>query len=85
VKSDGAGGFTIRPLNEELLRLHRERRDLDPARSIVDLFGRGVEKIVSISTGIASAAFTHAAGEPAHFDSRVWIGTSTTDVVDYFS
>lgn len=39
-----------------------------------DLFGRGVEKIVSISAGIASATFTHAAGEPAHFDSRIWIG-----------
>lgn len=55
---------------------------LDPS---FDLFGRGIEKIVSISAGIASAAFTHAAGEPAHFDGRVWIGTSTTDVTDYFS
>ncbi|HEV2780035.1 MAG TPA: tRNA(His) guanylyltransferase Thg1 family protein [Actinophytocola sp.] len=55
---------------------------LDPT---VDLFGRTVEKLVSISAGIASAAFTHAAGEPAHFDSRVWLGTSADDVVDYFS
>lgn len=55
---------------------------LDPS---VTLFARGVEKIVSISAGIASAAFTHAAGEPAHFDSRIWMGTGTADVVDYFS
>ncbi|KFU78967.1 tRNA(His) 5'-end guanylyltransferase [Amycolatopsis lurida] len=50
-----------------------------------DLFGRGVEKLVSISAGIASAAFTHAAGVPAHFDGRVWLGTTLDDVVDYFS
>jgi tRNA(His) 5'-end guanylyltransferase len=49
------------------------------------LFGRGVEKLVSISAGIATAAFTHAAGEPAHFDSRLWIGVGVGDVVDYFS
>jgi tRNA(His) guanylyltransferase len=50
-----------------------------------DLFGRGVEKLVSLSAGIASAAFTHEAREPAHFDSRVWLGTTVADVVDYFS
>ncbi|MFC7244614.1 tRNA(His) guanylyltransferase Thg1 family protein [Catellatospora aurea] len=50
-----------------------------------DLFGRGVEKLVSISAGIASATFTHAAGVPAHFDSRVWLGVSVADVADYFS
>ncbi|MFE5503814.1 MULTISPECIES: tRNA(His) guanylyltransferase Thg1 family protein [Amycolatopsis] len=50
-----------------------------------DLFGRGVEKLVSISAGVASAAFTHAAGVPAHFDGRVWLGTTADDVVDYFS
>lgn len=55
---------------------------LDPS---FELFGRSVEKLVSISAGIASAAFTHAAGEPAHFDSRVWMGTGPADVVDYFS
>ena len=36
------------------------------------LFGRGLEKLVSVSAGICSAAFTAAAGLPAHFDSRVW-------------
>lgn len=49
-----------------------------------DLFDRSVEKLVSVSAGIASAAFTHACGEPAHFDSRVWLGTGVSDVVDYF-
>ena len=55
---------------------------LDPG---FDLFGRSVEKLVSVSAGIASAAFTQAADHPAHFDSRLWLGTTTADVVDYFS
>lgn len=50
-----------------------------------DLFGRKLEKVVSVSAGIASSAFTLAAGEAAHFDSRVWLGTSDEDVVGYFS
>jgi tRNA(His) 5'-end guanylyltransferase len=50
-----------------------------------ELFHRSVEKLVSISAGVTSAAFTHACGEPAHFDSRIWLGTSVNDVVDYFS
>ncbi|MBV1856231.1 tRNA(His) guanylyltransferase Thg1 family protein [Catellatospora tritici] len=50
-----------------------------------DLFGRSVEKLVSISAGIASAVFTQAVGEPAHFDSRLWLGVTVGDVVDYFS
>ncbi|KUL27666.1 tRNA(His) guanylyltransferase Thg1 family protein [Actinoplanes awajinensis] len=50
-----------------------------------DLFGRGVEKLVSISAGIASATFTQAAGVAGHFDSRVWLGTAAGDVADYFS
>ncbi len=49
------------------------------------LFDRSVEKLVSISAGVASAAFTRACGDAAHFDSRVWLGTSPSDVVDYFS
>lgn len=55
---------------------------LDPAS---DLFGRSVEKLVSISAGIATAAFTHAATEPAHFDARLWVGVGVEDVADYFS
>lgn len=50
-----------------------------------DLFDRSVEKLVSMSAGIASASFTYACGEPAHFDSRIWLGTGVPDVVDYFS
>lgn len=49
------------------------------------LFGRGLEKLVSVSAGICSAAFTAAAGLPAHFDSRAWIGTRADDVADYYS
>jgi tRNA(His) guanylyltransferase len=50
-----------------------------------DLFGRGQEKLVSVSAGIASAAFTAAAGTQGHFDSRAWIGGTVPDVADYFS
>jgi len=49
-----------------------------------DLFARSVEKIVSVSAGMASADFTHHAGEPAHFDSRVWLGVDVPLVIDYF-
>jgi tRNA(His) guanylyltransferase len=55
---------------------------LDPRSEI---FGRSVEKLVSISASITAATFTHAAGEPAHFDSRVWVGAGPLDVLDYFS
>lgn len=55
---------------------------LDPS---FDLFDREVEKLVSISASVAAAAFTHAVGEPVHFDSRVWMGAAVQDVVDYFS
>ena len=49
-----------------------------------DLYDRVVEKAVSISAGIASAAFTFAGGEIAIFDSRIWLGASFDVVVDYF-
>jgi len=55
---------------------------LDPGH---ELFGRGVEKLVSVSAGLASATFTHAGGVPAHFDSRIWVGTGASDVADYFA
>lgn len=55
---------------------------LDPSFA---LFGRSVEKLVSLSAAVASATFTHAAGEPACFDSRLWLGNDTADVLDYFS
>lgn len=49
-----------------------------------DLFSRRVEKLVSISAGIASSAFSLEAGEPLCFDSRVWVGVSESQVIDYF-
>jgi tRNA(His) 5'-end guanylyltransferase len=49
-----------------------------------DLFSREVEKLVSVSAGIASASFSLALGKPAHFDSRVWVGPTPQHVVDYF-
>ncbi len=49
-----------------------------------DLFDRELEKLVSVSAGIASATFTHAYGSAAHFDSRVWLGPNPSHVVDYF-
>ena len=48
------------------------------------LFDREVEKIVSVSAGIASSIFSLKCGEPAHFDSRIWVGTSEHLVMDYF-
>jgi tRNA(His) 5'-end guanylyltransferase len=49
-----------------------------------DLFDREVEKLVSVSAGIASSAFTLAAGRAGHFDGRAWLGASRAAVVDYF-
>jgi tRNA(His) guanylyltransferase len=49
-----------------------------------DLFDRELEKLVSVSAALASAAFTHAHGASAHFDSRVWLGPDAAHVVDYF-
>jgi len=49
-----------------------------------DLFDRKVEKLVSISAGLASATFTHAFGEPADVDSRLWLGVDSSLVKDYF-
>ena len=48
------------------------------------LFDREVEKLVSISAGIASATFTLASRQPAHFDSRLWLGVDIAQVIDYF-
>ncbi|AKQ64022.1 tRNAHis-5'-guanylyltransferase [Myxococcus hansupus] len=48
------------------------------------LFDRSVEKVVSLGAGLASATFTHAAGVPAVFDGRVWLGASERAVLDYF-
>jgi len=49
-----------------------------------DMFSRELEKIVSLSASIVASAFTHAGGEAAHFDSRVWLGADREAVIDYF-
>jgi tRNA(His) guanylyltransferase len=49
-----------------------------------DLFDRELEKLVSVSAGIASATFTHEHGEVAHFDSRLCLAANNSLVVDYF-
>jgi len=49
-----------------------------------DLFGRSVEKLVSVSAGVASANISLDLHLAAHFDSRVWVGVADTDVIDYF-
>ena len=48
------------------------------------LFDRELEKTVSLSAGLASSTFSLASGLAAHFDSRAWLGTDDSDVVDYF-
>ncbi len=48
------------------------------------MFGGRVEKLVSLSAGLLSARFTRAAGEAAHFDSRLWQSDRRDEVIDYF-
>jgi tRNA(His) 5'-end guanylyltransferase len=48
------------------------------------MFGRSVEKLVSLTAATASVAFTQAAGHPACFDARLWTGDTIADIVDYF-
>jgi len=50
-----------------------------------DLFGRSVEKLVSISAAVATSAFTLQARQMVQFDSRLWVGANIDDVVAYFS
>ena len=49
-----------------------------------NLFDRELEKLVSLSAGLASAAFALECGERVHFDSRVWLGTDIGQTIDYF-
>jgi tRNA(His) 5'-end guanylyltransferase len=49
-----------------------------------DLFGRKIEKLVSISAGIASSRFTRECSAGGHFDSRVWVAPTVQHVADYF-
>lgn len=48
------------------------------------LYDRELEKVVSLSAGLASATFALAYGGPAHFDSRAWLGADEAAVLDYF-
>ncbi len=53
-----------------------------------EFFSREVEKLVSVSAGLATA-YLHKNNrdfdlDTAHFDSRVWIGASLSDVASYF-
>jgi tRNA(His) 5'-end guanylyltransferase len=48
------------------------------------IFDREVEKLVSISAGVASATSTHQAGVPVTVDSRIWVGVNQELVIDYF-
>ena len=48
------------------------------------LFDREVEKLVSISAGLASSSLTLSFQAEAHCDSRVWVGVSDAQVVQYF-
>jgi tRNA(His) 5'-end guanylyltransferase len=50
-----------------------------------DMFHRRVEKLVSVSAGLASATFTQEHGDVGHFDSRVWVGVTLQQVIDYLS
>lgn len=50
-----------------------------------DLFDRELEKLVSVSAGLASSRFTAIdPGVPGHFDSRIWLGVELEEVLDYF-
>ena len=49
-----------------------------------DLFDRELEKAVSLSAGLASAAFSLACGTRVHFDSRAVLAAEDEQVVDYF-
>lgn len=49
-----------------------------------DLFNRSVEKLVSLSAARASVRFcAYAKVSDAVFDSRIWVGASLSDVIDY--
>jgi tRNA(His) guanylyltransferase len=48
------------------------------------LFDRELEKTVSLSAGMASAAFSLACGVQACFDSRVILAAEDAQVIDYF-
>lgn len=48
------------------------------------LFDREVEKLVSLTAARAAATMSLFLGEIVEFDSRLWVGETIDDVVDYF-
>lgn len=48
------------------------------------LFERRIEKLISLTAAVASAAFTSESGILGTFDSRICIAATDTDVIDYF-
>jgi tRNA(His) guanylyltransferase len=51
---------------------------------VFNMFDREVEKIVSTSAGMASAAYSLQSNSIATFDSRIWIGAAKETVAEYF-
>lgn len=49
-----------------------------------DGFGRSIEKLLSLSASLASSTFSLQVGQAAQFDSRIWMGATFEDVLDYF-
>ena len=49
------------------------------------IFDRELEKLVSVSASLAASAFTRRSNHQVSFDSRIWVGDSKADVLDYFA
>ncbi|GEM45843.1 tRNA(His) guanylyltransferase Thg1 family protein [Deinococcus cellulosilyticus] len=47
-------------------------------------YGRSLEKTLSLSASLAGSTFSLQVGEAVQFDSRIWLGASLEDVLDYF-
>lgn len=50
-----------------------------------DFFDREVEKIVSTTAAFSSVCFSSIIKNQGTFDSRIWMGATVKDVVDYYS
>jgi tRNA(His) 5'-end guanylyltransferase len=78
---------TARALLEELQGVYAHTQSDEVSVLLpraTELFDRELEKLVSLSAAIATAAFTHAFGQGAQFDARVWLGVDAPPVVGYF-
>ncbi|GGJ41783.1 tRNA(His) guanylyltransferase Thg1 family protein [Deinococcus roseus] len=47
-------------------------------------FGRSLEKTLSLSASLAGSTFSLQVGQAVQFDSRIWLGATLADVLDYF-